>query len=226
MDIKTFYHKNRELLWALIAGLISFCLFNFTSILDYIPLKLATETPYILSWNVALMVYLGMILYMMIHTDHQQIIKRSKDEYEKKRVMLILVFLASITCVIAIIKELGTASDASGMQMLLHVFITLMTIVNSWLFIHTMFALYYAHFYYHDEHDEDSPLDFPQESAPDYFDFVYFAFGIGTTGQTSDISFTNKILRRIGTVHSTLSFFFNTAILALMIELAASLVNP
>lgn len=226
MNGAKFYRKNRQLIWGFIAGVVSFLLCYFTPVLSFLPLKVAPETPYILSWNVGLMVYLGMTLHMMIHTDHEQITKRSKDEYEKKRVMLILVFLASITSVVAIVKELGTASQADGIQVLVHVAITLLTIVNSWLFIHTMFALYYAHFYYHDEHDDNYPLDFPHESQPDYFDFVYFAFGIGATGQTSDINFTNKILRRIGTVHSILSFFFNTAILALMIEMAASLVNP
>ena len=69
------------------------------------------------------------------------------------------------------------------------------------------------------------PLDFPYEDNPDYWDFVYFSLGIGTTGQTADISFTSRKLRRVGTFHSVLSFFFNTAVLALMIEMSASLIS-
>lgn len=226
MNIDKLYQKNRQLIWGAIAGVISFLLFRFTPVLDYLPIEAEAETAYIFSWNIAIMVYLGMMVSMMMATDHEKIVKRSEDEYEKKRVMLILVFLATISSVVAIITELGRATTANGLQAVLHVAITLLTIVNSWLFIHTMFALYYAHFYYHDAHDDDYPLDFPHDSEPDYFDFIYFAFGIGATGQTSDISFTNKILRRIGTVHSVLAFFYNTAILALMIEMAASLINP
>lgn len=226
MNIDKIYQKNRQLVWGFIAGILSFLLFRFTPVLSYLPLDFDEERVYIFSWNIAIMVYLGMMVSMMMHTDHEKIVKRSKSEYEKKRVMLILVFLATISSVVAIVAELGTAANASGLQAFIHVGITLLTIVNSWMFIHTMFALYYAHFYYHDSHDDDHPLDFPHDSQPDYFDFIYFAFGIGATGQTSDISFTNKVLRRIGTVHSVLAFFFNTAILALMIELAASLINP
>ena len=97
--------------------------------------------------------------------------------------------------------------------------------VVSWLFIHTLFALYYAHAYYEAENDSVYPLDFPYEDKPDYWDFVYFAFGIGATNATADISFTSKKLRRMGTFHSVLSFFFNVAVLALMIEMSASLVS-
>lgn len=225
MAIKNFYEKNRQLVWGFLSGLVSFLLFRFTGALDYLPFDLKDETAYILSWNIALIVYLGMMFSMMLKTEHEAIVKRSKQEYEKKRVMFVLVIVAAISSVVAIVKELGAASQADGLKVAFHLSLTLSTIVLSWLFIHTLFGLYYAHFYYHDEHDDDYPLDFPHDSKPDYFDFLYFSFGIGATGQTSDISFVSKVLRRIGTAHSILAFFFNTAILALMIEMAASLVN-
>jgi uncharacterized membrane protein len=67
-------------------------------------------------------------------------------------------------------------------------------------------------------------LDFPDEVAPDYGDFVYFAFVIGTSGQTVDVSFTSKSIRRIGAVHCVLAFVFNTTVLALTINIAAGLI--
>lgn len=54
---------------------------------------------------------------------------------------------------------------------------------------------------------------------------MYFSLGIGASGQTSDISFTSRKLRRIGMFHGVLSFFFNTAVLALMMELTGSIIS-
>jgi uncharacterized membrane protein len=87
-----------------------------------------------------------------------------------------------------------------------------------------MFAMHYAHdFYVSRAKNLHGGLDFPQDQEPDYLDFCYLAFVIGTSGQTADVSFTSKPMRRIALVHCVLAFLFNTTILALMINIAASL---
>jgi uncharacterized membrane protein len=58
---------------------------------------------------------------------------------------------------------------------------------------------------------------------PDYWDFLYFSAVIGTSGQTADVSFTSKAMRRTGLVHCVLAYFYNTTVLALTINIAASL---
>src|SRR6266849_2229067 len=65
-------------------------------------------------------------------------------------------------------------------------------------------------------------LNFPDEEAPDYWDFVYFAFVIGMTSQVSDVAVASKLIRRTVNAHGVVSFFFNTALLALSVNLAAS----
>ncbi|WP_046700003.1 DUF1345 domain-containing protein [Moraxella bovoculi] len=95
----------------------------------------------------------------------------------------------------------------------------------AWLFIHTLFALYYAHGYYDANNNEHYPLDFPYENIPDYWDLMYFSLGIGASGQASDICFTSRKLRRIGMFHGVLSLFFNTAVLALVMELTGSIIS-
>ena len=62
-------------------------------------------------------------------------------------------------------------------------------------------------------------LQFPGGEPPDYWDFLHFAVVIGVACQTADIAFTGKNLRRIGTVHGLVAFSFNTAVLALTINL-------
>ena len=46
---------------------------------------------------------------------------------------------------------------------------------------------------------------------------------IGVASQTADIGWLSKSLRRIGTVHGVIAFLFNTAVLALGINLVAGL---
>ena len=56
----------------------------------------------------------------------------------------------------------------------------------------------------------------------DYWDFVYFSFVIGMTAQVSDVGITDKAIRRTATVHGIISFVFNTALIALMVNIAGS----
>ena len=94
------------------------------------------------------------------------------------------------------------------------------TIFLSWVFVHVIFALHYAHEFY----DMHAPggLAFPGEHEPDYWDFIYFSFVIGMTSQVSDVTVTGQRLRRVVAAHGVLSFVFNVALLALSINLAAS----
>ena len=95
------------------------------------------------------------------------------------------------------------------------------TIMLSWTFIHTIFALHYAHEFY--DADINGGLAFPGGAAePDYWDFVYFSFVIGMTSQVSDVGVTNQQLRRLVAAHGVVSFVFNATLLALTVNIAAS----
>jgi uncharacterized membrane protein len=103
-----------------------------------------------------------------------------------------------------------------------HLALAAATIVLSWAAIHTTFALHYAHEYYRG--GEVGGLAFPGdgEQQPDYWDFVYFSFVIGMTAQVSDVGITDRMIRRTAIAHGVVSFIFNTALLALMVNIAAS----
>jgi uncharacterized membrane protein len=68
-------------------------------------------------------------------------------------------------------------------------------------------------------------LDFPEDIEPDYWDFLYFSFVIGMTSQVSDVQITSQSLRRLSLLHGILSFFFNTAIVAMSINIIAGLIQ-
>jgi uncharacterized membrane protein len=93
--------------------------------------------------------------------------------------------------------------------------------------MNTIFALHYAHFFYGDSDDptgaEARGLAFPGHAEPDYWDFLYFAFVIGMTFQVSDVQIEDHRLRRIALAHGVLAFFFNVVVLALTINIIASL---
>jgi len=123
---------------------------------------------------------------------------------------------------------LKTGTTTSGNLLALHLTLTVLTIVGSWLLVHTIFALHYAHAYYQpaaSSKDGDAGgLDFPSDWEPDYWDFMYFSFVIGMTSQVSDVEVNSRVMRRLALLHGILSFFFNTAILAMSINIIAGLI--
>lgn len=90
----------------------------------------------------------------------------------------------------------------------------------AWCLTHSAFTLRYAHLYYRDDGNGEGGLEFPGKQPPDDLDFAYFAFTIGTCFQTSDVSITERVIRRTVLLHGVISFAFNTAILALALNLA------
>lgn len=142
-----------------------------------------------------------------------------------------VVILGSITAaacfsVLAIVFMLQD-KGASPNVLRLHLGLAIVTLVGSWTLVHTIFALHYARGYYQDHKTlsecKAEGLDFPGQDDPDYWDFLYFSFVIGMTSQVSDVEITSRSLRRLSLIHGILSFFFNTSILAMSINIIAGL---
>jgi uncharacterized membrane protein len=183
-----------------------------------------TVTRLILGWNVGVCLYLLLAGIMIAHSTHEQIRHRARLQDEGQMLILLLVAIASVASLGAIVAELATAKDLAGSIKYEHIGLAAFTIFSSWAFTHLMFALHYAHDYYGAcTNHQDAGLDFPGTTSPDYMDFLYFAFVIGISGQTADVSFSSSAMRRVGLLHCVLSFLFNTTLLALTINIAASL---
>ncbi len=181
----------------------------------------------LISWDVAVVTFVALALSSMVDCNHEHMKKRALEHDEGKHFILLLTLVAAVASVAALGAELATAKGADAGKEGLQVALGAGTIALSWGFVQTVFALHYAHDYYmaheacHGEHREG--LDFPGDEPPDYWDFMHFAIIIGATAQTADITIVSKAMRRVSTLHSLIAFAFNTAILALMINLAASL---
>ena len=182
-----------------------------------------TTTRILVAWNVGALTYLVFAVQMCLQSTPESIRRRARVQSESRIITIVLVILAAVAAQAAIAAELATVKDLHGSLKTAHIGLTVLTIFSAWAFTHTMFALHYAHDYYDALAHKRSPgLEFTGTPDPEYGDFLYCAFIIGTSGQTADVSFTNKPMRRLGLVHSVLAFVFNTTLLAMTINMAAS----
>ena len=187
-------------------------------------LALHTVTRLIIGWNVGVFLYLLLAARMMFWSSHERMRSRALQQDEGKIIVLALVITAAIMSLGAIVAELAVVKEMHGTLRYTHIALAVLTILSSWAFTQTMFALHYAHDYYAAEaRGNHGGLEFPGGHAPDYGDFLYFACVIGTSGQTADVSFNSRTMRRTGLVHCVLAFFFNTTLLALSINIASGL---
>lgn len=181
-------------------------------------------TRWIIGWNVGAWIYLALAGWMMARASHAQIQRRARQQDDGALAILSLVVLAALASLGSIVAELSVAKDFTGMARMLHISLAGVTILSSWAFTQTMFALHYAHdFYMARRQGRPGGLQFPETPDPDYLDFLYFAAVIGTSGQTADVSLTSSSMRRVGLVHCVLAFLFNTSLVALTINVASSL---
>jgi len=178
----------------------------------------------ILGWNAGACLYLLLSFRMMFWSSHERMRSRALQQDEGRILVLALVVMAAIAALGAIVAELSVVKDIHGELRTAHIGLAALTILSSWTFTQTMFALHYAHDYYASEaRCHNGGLAFPGAHAPDYGDFLYFACVIGTSGQTADVSFTSRTMRRTGLVHCILAFFFNTTLIALTINIGSGL---
>ena len=174
----------------------------------FLPGSLRLVTRLLIGWDIFVTCYL-LLAY----------VRRSAILQDDGRFLILLVTaLGAFASIAAIVLELG-ASHRSGPELAL----ATVTIALSWAAVHTIFALHYAHEFYRGA--KPGGLQFPsgdRHENADYWDFVYFSFVIGMTAQVSDVGITDKIIRRTATVHGIISFVFNTALIALMVNIAGS----
>ncbi len=181
-------------------------------------------TRWLIAWNVGAVLYVILAAIMMIRSSSHHMRHRAQQQDDGQRTILALVVIATVASLAAIGGELAVVKDMHGFNKGAHIALAGVTVLSSWTFIQIMFALHYAHDYYAAAcHGRPPGLQFPEEEHPDYGDFFYFASVIGTSGQTADVSFVSKPLRRIGSLHCILSYLFNTTVLALLINIGASM---
>jgi uncharacterized membrane protein len=175
----------------------------------------------LIGWDVCAGLYLVLSFYLMFKADVHRMRRQAKLQDEGQFTILILTAGAALASLLAIVAHLGTSNG--GMRSPADLILAMLTILLSWAFTHTIFALHYAHEYYDENDGKGGGMQFPgDEPEPDYWDFMYFSFVIGMCAQVSDVTVSCKPIRRTVFGHSVVSFIFNAALLALTVNIAAS----
>jgi uncharacterized membrane protein len=209
--VRFVYARPRTFL-AMALGVIAFFL------LPLLPLSLRPVTRVLIGWDVFVATYAVLVYVMMLQCDLATIRRTAAKQDDGRFLIPLLTALGAFASLAAIVFELG-----QGQHKPAELIFATSTVGLSWMAVHTAFALHYAHDYYRGK--KAGGLQFPsgdKDEHADYWDFVYFSFVIGMTAQVSDVGITDKTIRRTATVHGIISFVFNTALLALMVNIAAS----
>jgi uncharacterized membrane protein len=186
---------------------------------------------WLLAWDISAAAYLVMAGYKMTRATEQSMQARAEEVDEGRYGYLVLSVIAAVASLAAIVVELVKLNESNGHNpnALFYVLVALATIVLSWAFIQVVFTEHYAHEYYMTGSGEDRTsnregggIKFLGHERPNYVDFLYFTVTIGVANQTADIGIVSRQMRLLVLIQSVISYFFNTTILALSINIAAS----
>jgi uncharacterized membrane protein len=183
----------------------------------------------LLTWSSFALAIIIMDWILILTCHPKEVRKVAKLEDSNRTLIFTFVIGAAMVSLVAIIFLLKSSKSLSQAEITLHVLLSMASVIISWWLVHTIFTMHYAHLFY--SVDTDNPkkgslggLQFPDEPEPDYLDFVYFSFVLGTTFQVSDVEISSRRIRRLALVHGLIAFAFNTAILALSINIVSGLV--
>jgi uncharacterized membrane protein len=177
------------------------------------------------AWDLSAGIYLILAFQVMLTCKGEALRARAARQDDSRVVILVIILLAITASFVAIAGLLAVTKEVPHKA--LNLGLSAATIALSWTVTQVVFTLHYAHEYYRPTGGSQAlaeGLDFRGDRNPDYWDFFYFATSFGAASQTSDVMILTKPLRRLATLHAIISFFFNTAVLALTINLAASLI--
>ncbi len=188
-------------------------------------LQLSPSVRLLTAWNVGAWSLLAMT-WVVIATSSAIVTRlRSAAEDPGRLLVHVIVLLTTVLSLIASMALLRARTSVALDQRMFHTILSLATVVGAWLLNHTSWTLRYAHLYYREDHEGVGGLLFPGDLAPDDLDFAYFSFTIGICMQTSDVVVTSPQFRRSVLLHALQSFAFNTAIIALLLNVVFGLIS-
>jgi uncharacterized membrane protein len=206
--------------WHLHFRLVLSAAFGTAVTLTLLALPWGTATRLLVGWDSGVVLYLALIYWYMAHASIARLRQRAAIEDEGAIALLVLTTTAALASLAAVVAEIGQAPSPY------HVMLGMGTILLSWTFMHSIFALHYAREFFGKGYDERTGgLVFPGKEDPDYWDFLYYSLVVAMTAQVSDVQITSKTIRRLTTVHGVASFFFNVTVLALTVNIVSSLMQ-
>ena len=189
--------------------------------------------PFVAIWEPDITIELPAILFFTVYLTLAFLrLRRLTPSYLKQRADVadapaFVILGVTVLAIVAAIGSLFLALNREQQAGLSELALAVAAVVLGWLTIHTMAAMHYAHVYWRpsraNENGRRGGLDFPGTADPCGHDFLYFSLVIGMTAQTSDVVITSTAMRKLNLVHATISYFFNTVLVAAAVNAAVSL---
>ena len=183
----------------------------------FVPWQLAA----LVGWNAAAGVMVAWVLGATLPLDSPATEEVAMREDNSRVLADVLLLAASVASLVGVGFALVKSNGEKGIAGVALTLMAVLTVVVSWAAVHTVYLLRYARLWFTD----GGGVDFNGGERPDYRDFAYLAFTVGMTYQVSDTDLTSKVIRRTATHHALLSYLFGTVVVAMTINVVASLVK-
>jgi len=210
--------------WRLLVGaVVGFALFAITP-----SLGAPRASRVLIGWDGGALVYLALTWRLFLTATGADVRCNACNEDETPWGLLTLVIGAILASLIGIVLAMMESKHGTPFEQNLVAAMAALTLVISWLMLQTIFTLHYAHRHFGEvdsEGEVTGGFNFPGDPAETYMDFVYLSFCMGATFQVSDTTVERASLRNLITAHGAVAYLYNTAILALGINLLSGLIG-
>lgn len=180
-------------------------------------------------YDVSAVAMLAFYAAIVLRTDVAATRARAASEDPGRNIVFVVVLLAIVFGFIAAFDILLPGQNGIDRhRAALFYALGFAAVALGWLLIHTLLIFRYAHLYYSRRGRGDADaggLVFPGNDPPKDLDFAYFSFVLGMTFQVSDVQITAPRIRALALGHGLVSFAYNTAILALVVNAVAGLLH-
>jgi uncharacterized membrane protein len=180
------------------------------------------EAAILIGWSVTAASLMGWIWLAVWKLNAQETKSHASREDPSIRLSELITLTSGVALLAAVGLVLVRAGNAVGGTKAYLIALGVLSVALSWALVQTVFTLRYARSYYL---GSIGGIDFNEDDPPTYLDFAYLALTIGMTFQVSDTNLTTKPIRRIALVHAMLSYLFGAVIVALVINVVASLLH-
>jgi uncharacterized membrane protein len=188
-------------------------------------LPVAIWSRVLIGWCAGVAVFVGLVVWNATAQSGEEL-RREASRLDDSAAMISLFALLAATASVGGVGMLVFGQQEQDAYKVPHIVLAAATIVCAWVFVQVVFTVHYLHVFHGEEEGRSrGGLDFNGDDSPDFWDFLYFSVTIGATSQTSDTDIRSKAMRRIVTAQTVYSFFFNTSLLALAVNMASGLVK-
>lgn len=194
----------------------------------FAPTPLRPGTRFIAAWDGFALTALLLTWAVIATADTAHIRRLATTEDPGRAWTFVAVLVANTACLVAVALLLNGLKQLARSEQMEHLSLSVGAVVGAWLLLHTLFTLRYAHVYFSEDPSTQSAdhlggLEFTGAYPTTYWDFAYFAFTIGMTAQTADVAVGSLRMRKLVLLHGLLSFLFNTAVVALSINILSGI---